>query len=227
MGMLTRFKDIIASNVNALLDKAEDPSKMIDQYLRNLSKDLADVKKETAGVMAEESRTRRLVQENEKEVAKFTELAKRALVSGNDDDARVFLAKKHELEDVGAGLQTAAAAAHDNALKMRQMHDKLVKDINALNARRNTLKAKAAVAKTQERINKIGAAGDKAQGALGAFDRMEDKINRKLDEANARAELDSAPFDEALALEEKYRGVNVDSSVDDELAAMKAQLGLN
>jgi len=227
MGMLTRFKDIIASNVNALLDKAEDPSKMIDQYLRNLSKDLADVKKETAGVMAEESRTRRLVQENEKEVAKFTELAKRALVSGNDDDARVFLAKKHELEDVGAGLQTAAAAAHDNALKMRQMHDKLVKDINSLNSRRNTLKAKAAVAKTQERINKIGAAGDKAQGALGAFDRMEDKINRKLDEANARAELDAAPFDAALALEEKYRGVDVDSSVDDELAAMKAQLGLN
>ena len=227
MGILTRFKDIVSSNINALLDKAEDPSKMIDQYLRNLSNDLAAVKKETAGVMAEESRTRRLVQENEKEVAKFTELAKRALVSGSDEDARVFLAKKHELEDIGAGLQTAAAAAHDNAIKMRQMHDKLVKDINNLNNRRNTLKAKAAVAKTQERINKIGAAGQGAQNALGAFDRMEDKINRKLDEANARAELDSAPFDEALALEEKYRGVNVDSSVDDELAALKAQLGLN
>jgi len=227
MGILTRFKDIVSSNIHALLDKAEDPSKMIDQYLRNLSNDLAAVKKETAGVMAEESRTRRLVQENEKEVAKFTELAKRALVSGNDDDARVFLSKKHELEDVGAGLQTAAAAAHDNALKMRQMHDKLVKDINSLNARRNTIKAKAAVAKTQSRINKIGAAGDKAQGALGAFDRMEEKVNRQLDEANARAELDSTPFDEALALEEKYRGVNIDSSVEDDLAALKAQLGLN
>jgi len=227
MGILSRFADIVSSNINALLDRAEDPSKMIDQYLRNLSNDLASVKKETAGVMAEESRTRRLVQENEKEVSKFTELAKRALVSGNDDDARVFLAKKHELEDVGAGLQTAAAAAHENALKMRQMHDKLVKDINSLNARRNTLKAKAAVAKTQERINKIGAAGDKAQGALGAFNRMEDKINEQLDRANARAELDAAPVDAALALEEKYRGINVDSSVDDELAAMKAQLGIN
>jgi len=227
MGMLTRFKDIVSSNINALLDRAEDPSKMIDQYLRNLSNDLAAVKKETAGVMAEESRTKRLVQENEKEVFKFTELAKRALVSGNDDDARVFLAKKHELEDIGAGLQTAAAAAHENALKMRQMHDKLVKDINSLNARRNTLKAKAAVAKTQERINKIGAAGDKAQGAMGAFNRMEDKINEQLDRANARAELDAAPIDAALALEEKYRGINVDSSVDDELAAMKAQLGIN
>ena len=227
MGILTRFKDIVSSNINALLDKAEDPSKMIDQYLRNLSNDLAAVKKETAGVMAEESRTRRLVQENEKEVAKFTELAKRALVAGSDEDARVFLAKKHELEDIGAGLQTAAAAAHENALKMRQMHDKLVKDINSLNARRNTIKAKAAVAKTQERINKIGAAGDKAGSALGAFDRMEDKINRQLDEANARAELDAAPIDAAMALEEKYRGMNVDSSVDDELAALKAQLGLN
>jgi len=227
MQILTRFKDIVSSNINALLDKAEDPSKMIDQYLRNLSNDLAAVKKETAGVMAEESRTRRLVQENEKEVAKFTELAKRALVSGNDDDARVFLSKKHELEDVGAGLQTAAAAAHENAVRMRQMHDKLVKDINSLNARRNTLKAKAAVAKTQDRINKIGAAGAAAEGAMGAFDRMEDKINRKLDEANARAELDAAPIDAALALEEKYRGVDVDSSVDDELAALKAQLGLN
>jgi len=227
MGILTRFKDIVSSNINALLDKAEDPSKMIDQYLRNLSNHLAAVKKETAGVMAEESRTRRLVQENEKEVAKFTELAKRALVAGSDEDARVFLAKKHELEDIGAGLQTAAAAAHENALKMRQMHDKLVKDINSLNARRNTIKAKAAVAKTQERINKIGAAGDKAGSALGAFDRMEDKINRQLDEANARAELDAAPIDAAMALEEKYRGMNVDSSVDDELAALKAQLGLN
>jgi len=227
MGILTRFKDIISSNLNALLDKAEDPAKMIDQYLRNLSNDLATVKKETAAVMAEESRTRRLVQENEKEVAKFTELAKRALVTGSDDDARVFLAKKHELEDVGAGLQTAAAAAHENALKMRQMHDKLVKDINSLNSRRNTIKAKAAVAKTQERINKIGAAGSGAESAMGAFNRMEDKINQKLDAANARAELDATPFDEAMALEEKYRGVNVDSSVDDELAAMKAQLGLN
>jgi len=227
MKILSRFADIVSSNVHALLDRAEDPGKMVDQYLRNLSTDLAAVKKETAGVMAEESRTKRLVQENEKEVAKFGELAKRALVAGNDDDARVFLGKKHELEDIGAGLQTAAAAAHENALKMRQMHDKLVKDINSLNARRNTIKAKAAVARTQERMNKIGAATDKSNAATGAFARMEEKVNRQLDEANARAELDAAPIDAALALEEKYRGMNVDSSVDDELAAMKAQLGLN
>jgi len=224
--MLGRFKDIVSSNINSLLDRAEDPGKMVDQYLRNMTKDLASVKTETAGVMAEESRTKRLVEENNKEVAKFTDLAKRALVAGNEEDARVFLTKKQELENVGAGLQTSAALAHENAVKMRQMHDKLVKDINALNARRQTIKAKAAVAKTQERVNQTTGAA-RSEGAMNAFQRMEDKVNRQLDMANAKAELNSQPLDEALALEEKYRGVNIDSSVCDEMAALKAQLGIN
>ena len=224
MSILRRFSDIVSSNINALLDKAEDPAKMVDQYLRNMTKDLAEVKKETAGVMAEESRTKRLVDDNNKEVYKFTELAKKALMSGNEEDARVFLSKKNELEQVGAGLQTAAAAAHDNAVRMRQMHDKLVKDINDLNARRQTLKAKAAVAKTQEKVNKLS--GASSSGAMDAFSRMEDKINEKLDRANAAAELNESPVDEALALEAKYKLGNMDSSVDDELSALKAQLGL-
>ena len=226
MGILSRFTDIISSNVNALLDKAEDPAKMIDQYLRNLTNDLAEVKKETAGIMAEESRTKRLVEENEREAAKYADLAKRALVAGNDEDARVFLAKKQTLETEGAGLHTAYAAAHESAIKMRQLHDKLVNDINALNARRQTIKAKVAVAKTQERINKISAASGKAEGAKSAFDRMEDKASRMLDQATARAELDAQPIDEATALEEKYARSNASASVEDELAAMKAQLGL-
>ena len=63
MGILQRFKDIMASNINALLDKAEDPEKMIDQTLRNLTKDLAEVKKETAAVMADEQRCKRELDE--------------------------------------------------------------------------------------------------------------------------------------------------------------------
>lgn len=64
MGMLDRFTDIIKANVNDLLDRAEDPSKMVDQYLRDLTESLAEVKQETAGVMAEEARTERQVKEN-------------------------------------------------------------------------------------------------------------------------------------------------------------------
>lgn len=226
MGILSRFTDIVSANINALLDKAENPEKMVDEYLRKLTDDLAEVKQETAGVMAEESRTKRLVDDNAAEVLRYQSLAKKALAGANEDDARVFLTKKQELEAVGAGLQTASAAAHENAIRMRQMHDKLVKDINTLNARRQSIKAKVAVAHTQEKLNKAGAAADRMESGMGAFSRMEEKADRMLDEANARAELDSQPLDKAQELEEKYRNIDTDASVEKELEALKAQLGL-
>ena len=226
MGILQRFSDIVSANVNALLDKAEDPGKMIDEYLRKATKDLAEVKQETAGVMAEESRTKRLVDDNAAQVAKFEALPKKALLAGNEDDARVFLSKKQELESAGAGLQTAYAAAHENAVKMRELHDKLVKDINTLNSRRQAVKAKMAVAKTQERVNKMGASADKLQSSMGAFERMEEKADRMLDEANAMSELSSQAVDEAQALEEKYKTADTNASVEDELAALKLKMGL-
>lgn len=226
MGILSRFTDIISANINALLDKAEDPSKMIDEYLRKMSDDLADVKKETAGVMAEESRTKRLVDENLAEVAKYTDLAKKALQAGNEGDARVFLSKKQQLESAGVSLQTSAAAAHENAVKMRELHDKLVNDINTLRSRREAIKAKVAVANTQQKVNEMSSAGDKAQGAMDAFNRMEDKANRMLDEASAMSDLNSKPTDEATALEDKYASSTTSASVEQELAKMKQDMGL-
>jgi len=226
MGILSRFSDIISANVNSLLDKAENPEKMVDEYLRKANKDLADVKKETAGVMAEESRTKRLVDSNAAEVIKYSGLAEKALKSGNEDDARVFLSKKQELESAGAGLHTAYAAAHENAKKMRDLHDKLVNDINSLTARRQTILAKVAVAKTQEKVNRMGSTADKMQGSLGAFERMEQKADGMLDRANAMSELNQEPIDEAKALEEKYRSANTNASVDAELEEMKKNLGL-
>lgn len=225
MGILDRFGDIIKANINAVIDRMEDPEKMIDQYLREMMDDLAEVKNSTAGVMAEETRTKRLVDQNEAEVKKYEELAKRALTAGEDADAKVFIGKKQELEAAGAGLVTAYAAAHENAVKMRQLHDKLVKDINTLRGRREMIKAKVSVAKTQETINKASASAEGSQGAMDAFGRMEDKANRMLDEANAKAELNMGPIDEAKELEEKYASSG-SASVDAELEEMKKNLGL-
>ena len=67
MSMLDRFSDIIKSNINELLDRAEDPAKMVDQYLRDLTDDLAKVKQETAGVMAQEVHARNMYETNQKE----------------------------------------------------------------------------------------------------------------------------------------------------------------
>ena len=225
MSILSRFSDIIKSNINAVIDKMEDPAKMIDQYLLDMMDDLAEVKKETAGVISEEKRTSRLVDENLAEVKHYEELAKKALLAGNEGDARVFLEKKKKLESYGEGLQAAYESAHENAEKMRQLHDKLTQDIEDLNSRREMIKAKVAVAKTQKTINDLSSTTKKAQGTMDAFSRMENKANKMLDEANAMAELNSTPIDDAKALEEKYMSGG-SKSIDDEISKLKGELGL-
>lgn len=224
MGILARFKDIMASNINALLDKAEDPEKMIDQYLRNLNRDLGSVKAETASVMAEEKRAKRLLDECKADAEKMEKYAIKALEAGNEGDARKFLERKTEITSKQAQLQTAYDLAASNAKQMRQMHDKLVGDIQELEARKNMLKAKWSVAKTQERMNNIGSSITNSNNTASAFGRMEDKINRKLDEVNAMAELNAAPKDDLDDLAAKYE---MQSNVDDELAALKAKLNKN
>ena len=226
MGILDRFTTIVKANINALLDQAEDPAKMIDQYLNDMLESLAEVKRETAGVMAEETRTKAKVDTNAAEVAKYAELAKKALQAGNEADARVFIGKKQQLEASGKGLAEAYAVAHENAEKMRQMHDKLVSDIETLNGRREAVKAKVAVARTQEKVNDFAATADRTAGAMSAFDRMEAKADDMLDRATAMNELNQQPVDDARALEEKYANAGSDAAVDDELAKLKAEMGL-
>ena len=191
-GILSRFKDIMSSNINALLDKVEDPMKMIDQYLRNLESDLGKVKAETAAVMAEETKSKRELDECVDSINKMQTYAEKALLSGNEADARTFLSKKGELNNKLISLQQTYDIAKENSTKMREMHDKLIKDISQLNTRRDELKAKMAVVNTQEKLNKIGSSVNGAIGNMSKFDEMEAKINKKLDTANAMAELNNS-----------------------------------
>lgn len=229
-GILSRFKDIMSSNINALLDKVEDPMKMIDQYLRNLESDLGKVKAETAAVMAEETKSKRELDECIDSINKMQTYAEKALLSGNEADARTFLSKKGELNNKLISLQQTYDIAKENSTKTREMHDKLIKDISQLNTRRDELKAKMAVANTQEKLNKIGSSVNGAIGNMSKFDEMEAKINKKLDTANAMAELNNSQKEENIEdLIAKYDNEtkNTSSEIDDELSELKSKLGLD
>lgn len=222
--ILKRFADIMEANINALLEKAEDPEKLIDKYLRDVEEDLGKVKAETAAVMAAETKAKRELAECEEEVAKMQKYAEKALLAGNDGDARQFLEKKMQLTEKLTGLKQAYDVAAANAAKMKEMHDKLVKDMEGLEAKRDAIKAKVAVAKTQEKLNKIGSSVSGAGEAMAAFERMEAKADKMLDEANAMAELNKE--DESIEdLTRKYDSDNT-AAVEDELAALKAKMGL-
>lgn len=223
--ILKRFGDIMSANINALLDKAEDPEKMIDQYLREIESDLGKVKAETAAVMAAETKAKRELDECAAEAEKMQKYAEKALLAGNESDARQFLEKKADLTKKQESLQKSYEAAAANAAQMKEMHDKLVKDMESLQSKRDAIKTKVAVAKTQEKLNKIGSSVAGAGDAMAAFDRMEAKADRMLDEANALSELNKQEggIDD---LTKKYDSAASTSDVDDELAALKAKMGL-
>lgn len=224
MSILKRFRDIMASNINAALDKLEDPAKMIDQLLRDLNDDLGQVKAETAGIMAEEARSKRAYDEAAAEVNKLQAYAEKAVLAGNDADAKLFLSKKAQAAEKTASLQKVYESASANALKMRQMHDKLVDQIGDLNARRDAVKAKVAVANAQSKINKMTESVNDSAASVSAFERMEEKADRMLDTANAMAELNATSAADTLADAIARYGEDK-PEIDDELAALKAKLG--
>lgn len=221
MGILQRFSDIMRSNINALLDRAEDPAKMVDQYLLDLRKDLAEVKADTAEVIANEKAAQRAVQECEENIAKYANAARNAVKAGQDEDAKVLLTKKQQFESQLAGLKQNQETATANADKMRQLYQKLTNDISDLEARRNTIHAKVATANAQKKVNQVVGGSDRANDAMDAFARMERKADKMLDSAEAAASLNGEAV-RAEDLADKYASVN--SSVDDELAALKAEL---
>ena len=134
-----------------------------------------------------------------------------------------FLEQKASLSEKRTSLSQAYETAHTNAVNMRNMHDKLVGDINELESRKNMIKGKLAAAKTQERINKMGSSITSANSTIASFERFEDLANQRLDQANAMAELNQSSAESDIKdLTEKY---SRSTDVDNELAALKASLG--
>ena len=221
MGVLSRFADIMSANINALLDKCEDPAKMVDQTLRNLRSDLAQVKTETAAVMADEKNAKRKIDECEASIQKFANAARNAVAAGNDDDARELLNKKQQTMTQLEDLKKTWEVAKSNADKMQQMHDKLVRDIDDLEARKDSIKAKIQIAKAQQKVNSSTSGTVRSESSISAFERMEAKANKMLDQAQAEAELNTNSKS-AENLVDKYSGNT--AAVEDELAALKAEL---
>lgn len=225
MGILSRFADIVFSNINDLLDKAENPEKMAKQYLRQAVEDLAEVKEQTASVMADEKQCKCRFDEAKAAVDKYMVLAQKSVAAGNDNDARVFLTEKNKRAAELATAETAYKAAQANADKMRQLYNKLSSDVAPLQSRLKNIQAMSAVADAQKTVNKM--TSKDYGGGLAKFDAMEERVRQQLDESSAVMELAeqsaNAADDAADDLAAKYGDTAGD--VESELAAMKADMG--
>lgn len=224
METLGRIPKILEANINALLDKCEDPAKMIDQLLIDYKRDLVDVKRDTAAVMADVKVAQKRLEDCEAEIAKKQKAAENALKAGNEADARTLLAAKQSLEKTRESLLQNYSVAQSNADMMKEGYNKLVRNIEELEQRKDAAKAKISMAKAQKQISETAAKANSTVN-LDAFEKYEEKAEKMLAEAGALAELDEG-ISSVEDLTDKYTSSADSASVDDELAALKASLGM-
>ena len=230
MGILSRFGDIMRANINDLLTGAENKNaeKLLNQYLRDAREDYAQVKNETASVMAEEAAAKRRLDEINDQSARYERYAQAAVQSGNDADALKFLEAKGQLQTKKADAQAAYAQAQQNSEHMRQMTKKLLADIQEAESKIGELKAKLRIAESKEKMQQLT---EKLGGnsALGNFDSLADTVQKRIDAVDAKEALNAELSGDMGMndLERKYAGAGGEtSSAQLELEALKARMGV-
>ena len=208
MGILSRFKDIMASNINAVFKKDEkNPEKAIEKYLMQLRADLGQVKAETAAHETEVRRAKMSYDENRAEAAKLMRYIEKASAAGNAADASIYSNKLDGVNQDGVRLEQRYNEAKDSFDKLAAMNDKLSTDISSLEGKLLEIKSKVEAAKAQQKMNTMAEKAG-AGNPDEMFSRMNEKADYMLDRANAMAELDNTipvrGFSEVEDLAEKY-----------------------
>lgn len=233
MGILSRFTDLMKANINTALEKAEgkNADKLLEQYIREARQNLDTVKSETAGVIADEMAAGRRVASFDEEIMKLAGYAEKAVLAGNDEDAKKFLAGKDAAEQKKADAETAYAQAQINSDRMRQLTKKLTEDIETASGKLDELNGKLDVAKQQEKLNEFSEKMSGLASSASDYDSLADAVQKRIDSVDAKAQLNAElnKGNDLDSLKEKYKEAPAadtsNSCLDDELAALKAKLG--
>jgi phage shock protein A len=221
MALFKRLRDLTMSNINALLDKAEDPVKMLEQYLRDMEEDIQDAEVAVAKQIAVEMKLKQQHEEAQSLVEKREQQALMALEQGNEDLARRALVDKKSVAEKASDYKqqytNAKATADELRVRLSEMKDQFLEMKN----KKDTLKARHEAAKAQKQINEV-MSGFGTDNAAKGFSRMEEKVLQ----AEAEAEASKQLFGSSRSLDEEFKDLKKNTSdVDDELAALKAKLG--
>ncbi|WP_028546509.1 PspA/IM30 family protein [Paenibacillus taiwanensis] len=215
MSLFKRLRDVTMSNVFALIEKAEDPIKMTDQYLRDMQEDLEEAERAVAQQIAIEKRFKQQYEEQEALVKKREEQAHLAVGAGNLDLARRALEEKKSAEQKMTEFKTSYDQNKVAADNLRGKLEEMRKQYTDMKNKRETLVARYNAAKAQNEINKA-MAGFSSDTAMSGLKRMEDKMLQMEAQADASNELSG----NARSLDDEFAQLGKNQQVEDELAAI-------
>ncbi|GIO31203.1 MULTISPECIES: PspA/IM30 family protein [Paenibacillus] len=218
MAIFKRLRDLTMSNINAIIDKAEDPVKMTDQYIRDMTEDLEDAEKAVAAQIAIEKKFKQLYEEQQALVEKRTQQAHTAAQAQNVELARRALEEKKAAEQKMAEYKASYDQNKAAADNLRNKLDEMRKQLTEMKNKRETLVARYNAAKAQTEINKA-MAGFSTDSATSGMKRMEEKMLQMEAQAEASNEMSS----KGKSLDEEFEQLGKDKAVEDELAALMKQ----
>ncbi|MEK5643787.1 phage shock protein A [Paenibacillus rhizosphaerae] len=218
MAIFKRLRDLTMSNINAIIDKAEDPIKMTDQYIRDMTEDLEDAEKAVAAQIAIEKKFKQLYEEQQALVEKRTQQAHTAAQAQNIELARRALEEKKSAEqkmnEYKASYDQNKASADNLRAKLEEMR----KQLTEMKNKRETLVARYNAAKAQTEINKA-MNGFSTDSATNGMKRMEEKMLQMEAQAEASNEMSA----KGKSLDDEFEQLGKDKEVEDELAALMKQ----
>lgn len=189
MSILKRARDILASNIYAKMDQVTDPEKEINQFMREIERDLREIKAETEAALVSRDRAKRSLEDCISEMEKMERYAVKALEVDDEEKARRFLTKKQTLSKDRQKLEKQFEISSIKVEQITLVQDKLEQDVEKLSTRRSELVSRLQVAESKKKAYEAGSTQSNVR--LNAFDSLQEKAIRALDEAEALEQLRS------------------------------------
>jgi phage shock protein A len=223
VGILERIRTVLKSNINALISKAEDPEKMLNQLVMDMNEQLIEAKKQVASSIADEKRLERQMLENKGQSDEWERKAMLAVKAGKDDLAKEALLRKQEYAGYAASFQKEYDSQHASVEQLKDALRQLQAKIEEANRKKNLLIARAKRAEAQKQIQQT--MGSLSGGSsFDTFDRMTSKVDQLEAEADAAGELNAISADQKL--EDKFKELEASpgGSADQLLEDLKAKM---
>ncbi|WP_411358506.1 phage shock protein PspA [Pseudidiomarina salilacus] len=216
MGIFSRFTDIVNSNINAILDKAEDPEKMVRLIIQEMEDTLVEVRSTSARLIAEKKDTERQMSRYELEVAEWEKKAELALSKERDDLARLALVEKRKAADAVTSLQIDVERINEHLNRMNEEVGQLQEKLADAKARQKTIIMRQRAASSRLEVKKRIDSG-KIDDAMLRFERYESKI----DDLESQVEA----YDMGKkSLRDEFAELEGEDKINDELEALKARV---
>jgi phage shock protein A len=222
MGILDRIRTILKSNINALISKAENPEKMLNQLIIDMNEQLVEAKRQVAMAIADEKKLERQLLENRGLAGDWEGKAMLAVKAGKDDLAKEALVRKSEYGGYADGFQKEYDSQHAAVEQLKDALRQLSAKIDEASRKKNLLVARAKRAEAQKQIQStMGSLSNTS--SFDTFERMAEKVDQVEAEAAAMGELNQISGDQKL--EDKFKELEGPASADAMLEDLKKKMG--